>query len=456
VESAEEIIAKCCEKVVRAGRGTRNDTLNRAAFEIARRVGSTEIDHDQTVSDLLSAATKCGLTQDDGRSAILRTIEGGLSAGASASKRHEPSSPIRLDQSFRTYTEAELSLIPDFDYLVDGLIPSGGMISIFGASASGKTFLALDIARAIETGVEWRGRAVKQGLVVYVAAEGASGFPARLSAYKKTRPDLAYGAFRLIRNCPNLGEVPGDMRALVSSIKSAADEHGSPPAAIFVDTLSQTLAGANENGDGMTSMIFNCQTLLKEFPGVSVFVIHHVGHEGTRPRGHSSFLAALDAALYVKCLPDGSTRVVEIAKQKDGEAEPPFRFTLEQVVFDEDGSRRRNTSCVVRYLSNAKEGRETVKTRAKSNLAADSKLIRTVACQLQMNATGQANGHDIGPDGTIWVSRDALKAACYARGFRSDLKQDSRKKAFFRGYARLCDAGVIRAHDLRFTIEAEK
>lgn len=60
--------------------------------------------------------------------------------------------------------------------LVEGLIPEGGLVGIYGTPGCGKSFFAKDVCRAIETGALWRGKLVRQGLVVYIAAEGGTGF----------------------------------------------------------------------------------------------------------------------------------------------------------------------------------------------------------------------------------------------------------------------------------------
>ncbi|MFK5284070.1 AAA family ATPase, partial [Lacticaseibacillus paracasei] len=76
---------------------------------------------------------------------------------------------------------------------------------LYGESGSGKSFMALQLAGAIARGVEWRGRRVKQGRVVYIAAEGAGGFRNRCVAYAQAEgialADLPLG---IVADAPNL------------------------------------------------------------------------------------------------------------------------------------------------------------------------------------------------------------------------------------------------------------
>lgn len=65
------------ERVASAPVGTRNDTLNRAAFALGRLVGAGLLDQGDVVRELDAAARRCGL----GRAEIRRTIRSGLIAG---------------------------------------------------------------------------------------------------------------------------------------------------------------------------------------------------------------------------------------------------------------------------------------------------------------------------------------------------------------------------------------
>ena len=49
----------------------------------------------------------------------------------------------------------------------------------------GKSFVALSFALCVAAGREWLGHKVKQGRVVYVAAEGGRGMHKRVRAWRK-------------------------------------------------------------------------------------------------------------------------------------------------------------------------------------------------------------------------------------------------------------------------------
>jgi hypothetical protein len=68
------------DRVARAPVGSRNDTLNRAAFALGRLVGAGLLDEGETVRELDAAARFAGL----GRAETRRTIRSGLTAGRRA------------------------------------------------------------------------------------------------------------------------------------------------------------------------------------------------------------------------------------------------------------------------------------------------------------------------------------------------------------------------------------
>jgi putative DNA primase/helicase len=70
-----------CEAVAGAPPGRRNNLLNRAAFSLGTLAGAGLLDADLIRGRLFEAAAACGLVQDDGRTAVLNTIESGLTAG---------------------------------------------------------------------------------------------------------------------------------------------------------------------------------------------------------------------------------------------------------------------------------------------------------------------------------------------------------------------------------------
>jgi len=68
-------------RVAAAGKGTRNATLNEAAFNLGQLVASGLLDRSDVADSLEHAAEACGLKQTDGTASVRKTIKSGLTAG---------------------------------------------------------------------------------------------------------------------------------------------------------------------------------------------------------------------------------------------------------------------------------------------------------------------------------------------------------------------------------------
>lgn len=222
-------------------------------------------------------------------------------------------------------------------WIVRGLLPQAELCVIYGESGSGKTFFALDLVCAVARGVEWRGRRVKPGRVVYICAEGVAGFRKRVQAYAHAH-GVAHEAMQLdvIADAPDL--LGNDHKALAAAIGSAS--------LVVVDTLAQTTPGANENsGEDMGKALAHCKALHRA-TGALIVLIHHSGKDATRgARGWSGLKGACDAEIEVTRTKD--VRSARVSKQKDGEEGEALPFKLQPVLLGTDDDGDEITSCTV-------------------------------------------------------------------------------------------------------------
>lgn len=252
--------------------------------------------------------------------------------------------PSTYTGRFAAVPAAKLNLLPKSQWIIKGILPRSADPSLlFGASGSGKSFLALDMALAIARGEDWFGHRSKQTRVVYLAAEGGSGVGKRIKAYCDRRGvDIDKLPIDVITGCPNILE-QDDISELVRSLAASG-----PYGLVIVDTLAQVTPGANENtAEDMGRALANLKAL-GEATGATVQVVHHAGKDLNRgSRGWSGIKAAMDSQLEVQRDPDTGTRSFRVEKMKDGEDGAQFAFKLDVVDLgvDEDGDLI--TSCVV-------------------------------------------------------------------------------------------------------------
>ncbi|EPO4284806.1 AAA family ATPase [Pseudomonas aeruginosa] len=238
--------------------------------------------------------------------------------------------PIEERSRWNFLSLDDIEALPPPKWLIPGVLTEGSLAAIYGAPESGKSFLAVDISMAIAGGIDWHGRQVERGGVLYIAAEGAPGLGKRFRAWKVDK--CAQGRtfdLHLMRDDLNLAaEKDGGARAFAQTV---ADELG-PLKLIVIDTLNQTAAGADENSAKDMGRYIASMKLLRNATGATVVVVHHSGKDLSKGmRGSTALLGAMDTTVEVERASDGHSIKVTVKKQKDAERESPMRFNMEKV-----------------------------------------------------------------------------------------------------------------------------
>jgi len=219
-------------------------------------------------------------------------------------------------------------------WAVKGIIPASAIGIIFGASGTFKSFIALDYALHRCYGFPWLGRKTKQGIPVYIAAEGGAGLMRRIEAWHKLRGlDWAQCPMRVVI-------VPLSLSQQAGALRKAIDALGIVPSDIIVDTLSQTCDGDEKENTVMAAFLRALGAELRDPYGATVIIIHHTGHVATeRPRGASALIANSDFLFGVFRDESAMLATVECVKQKDSEKPETSIFDMRQVPLgtDEDG-----------------------------------------------------------------------------------------------------------------------
>jgi len=221
----------------------------------------------------------------------------------------------------------------DFDlnadeFLVDGILPSQGLATLYGPPKSYKSFVGVDVALAVAQGVPWGGREVKQGPVVYVAGEGVAGLRKRVKGFRMHHGiDGRDVPFFLVSARLNLGAAVGDTTALVTAVRGVLGAQ--QPALVVIDTLSRMLAGQSENAEGMFNFVNNAEAL-SEALGCVVLAVHHEGKNADAGmRGSSNLLGAVVAAIRVRRTADRQAALT-VEAAKDGDDDVEVNVTLEK------------------------------------------------------------------------------------------------------------------------------
>lgn len=234
-------------------------------------------------------------------------------------------------------------LKPDLETrsLVKGLLNAAAVALIFGESGCGKTFFTLDLALHIAGGLDWFGRRITRGRVVYVAAEAGRSIRNRVAAFAQERcsdqSEIDFAAVVSPVDLCHLGK-SDDVARLIAAIGSAQ--------LVVIDTVSRALAGGNENAPDDMGAFVNALDLIRDKLGCAIIAVHHIGKDASRGgRGHSLLHCAVDTEIEVQRR-EGDVCVATVTKQRDGPSGGEIAFKLRQVELGEDQDGDPVTSCV--------------------------------------------------------------------------------------------------------------
>src|SRR5262249_45871888 len=139
----------------------------------------------------------------------------------------------------------------------------------------------LDLAFHISTGKPWQGFKVKQGLVIYIAAEGGRGIFKRLAALKKEHA-ITEDIPLAVVPCPiNLldSSREGDTNKLIELIRQAEAHYGQKAVLIVVDTLSRALSGGDENAPTDMGTFVRHVDKIRLITDAHLALVHHSGKD---------------------------------------------------------------------------------------------------------------------------------------------------------------------------------
>ena len=231
-------------------------------------------------------------------------------------------------KEFKFLSFDELMETPDPEFQIQGLIDMNTTCMLYGASGTGKTFVALSMAHAISTGSDWMGHKCKKGKVLYIYGEGAQGIKLRCKALKTVRESFGDIMF-LGQKVDFLGTIDGELMA------KQLIEADFNPDLVVIDTLARTFGSGRENDtDQMNQYINHLDTMREKLSGCTVLILHHTGKaKGKGPRGASSLTAALDTSIECKLTKVGKKKNITLSqdKEKDLDDFKPIQLHLRPV-----------------------------------------------------------------------------------------------------------------------------
>jgi RecA-family ATPase len=232
-------------------------------------------------------------------------------------------------KKFPTFKLKDLQNLPTPSWLVDGMIPEDSFITLFGPPGATKSFWALDASLCIASGINFHGRPVEQGTVLYLVGEGLRGVAWRVQAWLEAHPEVDQETLQ-----KHFIIIPTTVRLLETHeqemLRNTVEELDNLRL-VVVDTWARALTGGDENSAGDAGTAIEALEEIRRKHGNSSLVIHHTGNEGSRERGSTALRGASDTSLRMFHDPVNNMSKMECMKMKDGTKFPITQYRLASV-----------------------------------------------------------------------------------------------------------------------------
>jgi hypothetical protein len=352
------------QRVVDAPAGSRNHTLNRAAFSLGQLVAGGALEEDEVVHALTLAAHQAGLDDDE----IAPTLRSGLQGGqkdprgvpetpdvedwlsklpvvepSPAAVPAEPGQDERLlynpetgevvGVAPRPLPAMDLALLsqpcPEPEWLVEGRMTRRSLTLLGAKPGIGKSWTALDLTLALTTGRDWLGHKVHgRHRVLYIDVENGDVLARR--RLQQLGADAALIGDRL-HYVTEAVMFPGgdDSRRYRDTLAAFR------PDLVVIDTLASAAPSAEKDTEAMSLFLSDVWHRARE-AGASVLVLAHLrkSQQGAGKddpldsfRGAGHLVGAASRAWLLD--PRGAeTFVLRDVKTREFSALPPVRISL--------------------------------------------------------------------------------------------------------------------------------
>ena len=235
-----------------------------------------------------------------------------------------PTSSAGVGPRFTLLKDGDLASLGDISWVIKDHVPEQALGTVFGLPGAAKSFLVLDWALHVTTGIgPWNGYEVEPGRVVYVAAEGIKGFNSRIEAWKAKHGWQGHVDLHFINEPVQLDDKK-HIEALVKLLQS----HAVKPRLIIFDTFARCFAG-DDNSARDVGAVVRAMDELRLSLGATVLLVHHSTKTDATFRGSGALEGAMDVMVHMQI--DGDSVTASCRKLKDAEQFETLKFTLERI-----------------------------------------------------------------------------------------------------------------------------
>ncbi|MGR7025683.1 AAA family ATPase [Geodermatophilus sp. URMC 62] len=218
----------------------------------------------------------------------------------------------------------DLARLPRPEPLIEDTLDLRTVALLAGYHGTYKSFVALSWTASVATGTRWMGRSARQGRVLYIVGEGATGIDNRLAAWEEANGvRIDDDALHTLPVAVQLAD-PAALREVLGYVEEVGFS------LVVIDTVARAAVGLEENSSkDMGVFVQAADDLRRAMDTGTVLLVHHTGKDKTTVRGSSAVEAAMDT-VYTTEGGDGLVKLRR-TKRKDGPMEDTHQLLFEQV-----------------------------------------------------------------------------------------------------------------------------
>ncbi len=216
---------------------------------------------------------------------------------------HESDAPIR-----KLLHASDLQTLPKSEWLIEGVLPTNKLAELFGAPGQGKSFTNLDIALTV----------AQFANVVYIAAEDAEDYQARIAAWTQHHQH-GMGGLHFWPEAINLFN-QASLDAFLAEVQPLR------PALIVIDPLANCMVGGDESSTKDMSIAVDALNFLRRQTQAAILICHHTGWNDAHERGSSVLRGA--CRVVMKLANNDGLMTLTCEKINGGKAFEPRHFQL--------------------------------------------------------------------------------------------------------------------------------
>ena len=285
--------------------------------------------------------------------------------------QEEVEAKLKRRHRFAGMNLSQLEDLPPLQWSIDGLIPKGQLIELYGPPKAGKTFVAIDMGLCIATGRGYHGKRTIKGRVLHIVGEGnKAAIRDRVKAWIYTNgatPKERAELEQAIRENWILVGVPVHVNE-PATLKEFFAANPGKFELVAVDTLLRNMAGHISDPQDMAGFVRACDAIRDHY-GAAVLVVHHEGKDRSKGgMGSIALDAAVDAILIFRS--EGRNRTLTVKEIRDGSSDlPDLIFELQEVTLSVDPVTLEGVKSAALKLTG---------TQAKVGLTSAQTLLKTI------------------------------------------------------------------------------